>query len=171
MAARRGMPGDAFFLLVDGSDQTLHVFEKDRHLKVFYISTSSKGFGCEEGSNKTPIGYHKVEEWIGGEDPLGTVFKGRKPSGSLTYDQWACQVPEDLILSRILRLRGLDPGVNVGPGVDTFDRYVYIHGTNHEARLGTEASAGCIRMANQDISDLYELTRDTETWVWIGETL
>jgi L,D-transpeptidase YbiS len=38
---------------------------------------------------------------------------------------------------------------------NTFSRYIYIHGTNAESRLGLPASEGCVRMNNLDVIDLY----------------
>jgi lipoprotein-anchoring transpeptidase ErfK/SrfK len=72
----------------------------------------------------------------------------------------------NLITSRILWLRGLEPGVNAGGDIDTYSRYVYIHGTNHEDRLGTPQSAGCVLMANLDIIGLHEEVRIGDI-VWI----
>jgi lipoprotein-anchoring transpeptidase ErfK/SrfK len=36
------------------------------------------------------------------------------------------------------------------------DTLYRIHGTNEPQSIGTSVSAGCIRMTNQDITDLYE---------------
>ena len=63
----------------------------------------------------------------------------------------------NLITSRILRLKGLEDGVNRGEEVDTYNRYVYIHGTNHESNLGRPASSGCLQMSNQCIIELFNL--------------
>jgi hypothetical protein len=49
--------------------------------------------------------------------------------------------------------------VNRGGDVDTYDRYVYIHGTNHEDRIGEPLSAGCVLMHNLDIIELYDEVR------------
>lgn len=57
----------------------------------------------------------------------------------------------DHVQTRILWLAGLDPG-----NANTYERYIYIHGTNAESRLGTPASFGCVRMANEDVIDLYD---------------
>ena len=74
---------------------------------------------------------------------------------------------ENLITTRILWLRGLEPGVNQGGEVDSHDRYIYIHGTNHEDRIGTPQSAGCILMRNLDIIALFDEVRVGDQ-VWIG---
>jgi lipoprotein-anchoring transpeptidase ErfK/SrfK len=97
------------------------------------------------------------------------VFKARVPTG-----RHFSEIPDgeaysrNLITSRILWLRGLEPGVNLGGNVDTFSRYVYIHGTQREDRIGEPISAGCILMRNGDIIELYEEVRVGDL-VWIGD--
>jgi lipoprotein-anchoring transpeptidase ErfK/SrfK len=66
-------------------------------------------------------------------------------------------VKEDLILTRVLTLRGEEPGKNKGGDVDSFDRNIYIHGTNDEEKIGTPASHGCVRLTNDDVITLYEM--------------
>jgi UDP-N-acetylmuramate--alanine ligase len=117
------------------------------------VSTSAFGVGGAEGSYRTPPGFHRVREMIGAGAPAGTVYVGRAPTG----ETWqGADTPDDLILTRILTLEGLEPGVNQGVGCDSLARYIYIHGTNHEQKLGTAASHGCIRMANRDVVDLFD---------------
>ncbi len=87
---------------------------------------------------------------------IGTVFKGRKPTGKYYWDYEKTGQRNNLITTRILRLKGLETGINQGPGLDTYKRYVYIHGTNHEEVIGHPASAGCILMRNREIIELYE---------------
>ena len=84
------------------------------------------------------------------------VFISRKPTGKCYTDYEHPEEPQNLITTRILRLRGLEAGINQGPKCDTYDRYVYIHGTNREASIGRPASAGCILMRNQEVIELYE---------------
>ena len=68
----------------------------------------------------------------------------------------------DLITTRILRLEGLEPGINKGKGIDSFKRCIYIHGTPEEWLIGRPASHGCIRMKNGDVIGLFDLVkRDT----------
>jgi lipoprotein-anchoring transpeptidase ErfK/SrfK len=59
--------------------------------------------------------------------------------------------------SRILWLSGLESGINSGPGVDSYSRYIYIHGTHEEGLIGQKASHGCIRMFNNDVVYLYDI--------------
>jgi len=96
------------------------------------------------------------------------VFRSRRATGErLAPEAWRGGGRTDLILSRILRLRGLEPGRNAGPGCDSYARYIYIHGTNQEHRLGRPASHGCIRMSNRDVADVFARTRGRHTWCLI----
>ena len=99
---------------------------------------------------------------------MGMVFEGRKPIG-LKYSE--CDEEKrskNLITTRILRLRGLQSGVNKGVGVDSFDRYIYIHGTNHEDRRGKPSSSGCLQLSNTDVLELYSKVIDG-IHLWIEE--
>ena len=118
-----------------------------KNLAVYPVSTSRFGLGSREGSFKTPTGRFRVAEKIGADMPSGTVFKSRRPVKATK------KMPrdEDLVMTRILWLDGLDPG-----NVNTHDRFIYIHGTNHEEQIGEPASHGCIRMRNADLLDLFE---------------
>ena len=115
---------------------------------TYPVSTSSLGVGMDEGSMKTPTGRFRIAEKIGNGMPLGTVFKSRKPvrvTKRLMQD-------EDLVMTRILWLDGLDP-----QNANTHSRFIYIHGTNHEEVIGQPASHGCIRMRRADLLELFEL--------------
>lgn len=143
---------------------TLQLHDRGKLVKTYPISTSRRPPSNVKGSLGTPRGLHEIAERIGGEQPIGMVFKARVPTG-----RHYREVPGDdpnLVTSRILWLRGLEPGINRGGDVDTYDRYVYIHGTNHEDRIGEPLSAGCVVMRNPDIVDLYELVRAGD-WVWM----
>jgi len=144
-------------LVVDVRRQRLGLLEDGALLAEYPISTASAGIGGLEGSFRTPPGWHRIHARIGGGAEAGTVFKGRVPTGA----QWLGEPGgEDLILARILTLEGLEPGVNQGPGVDSLERYIYIHGTNHPDLLGRPASHGCVRMACGDVMDLFERVRE-----------
>ena len=114
----------------------------------------------------TPRGLHEIAERIGAGQPPGMVFDSRAPTGRHFSELSEEKADTNLITSRILWLRGLEPGVNLGGDVDTYGRYVYIHGTNCEERIGEPMSAGCILMRNLDIIELYEEVRAGD-WVWI----
>ncbi len=128
-------------------EQELRLVEGDQVVAAFPVSTSKFGIGSEEGSFKTPCGRFRVAERIGDGMPEGTIFRSREPIG-----QWDPSVsePGDLVLSRILWLEGLEAG-----NANTKDRYIYIHGTNHEGEIGQPASIGCVRMRNADVVTLF----------------
>jgi lipoprotein-anchoring transpeptidase ErfK/SrfK len=131
--------------------QKLELWEKGKRRRTFPVSTSRFGLGTEEGSLKTPLGRFKIAEKIGHDQPSGTIFRGRVPlkPGDPPPDT------EDWITSRILWLDGLDPGNS-----NTRDRYIYIHGTRHEDKMGIPDSHGCIRMRNADVIELFQLVHE-----------
>ena len=82
---------------------------------------------------------------------------GRHAFKDKLSDLGYADVTDDVVQSRIIWLSGMEEGINQGPGVDSFDRYIYIHGTPEEWLLGQKASKGCIRMANSDVIELFDL--------------
>ncbi len=143
----------ARLLLVDVEHQRVHLLEHGAVAFTAAGSTSSRGVGGEEGSNRTPLGWHRIHARIGDGAEPGAVFKSREPTGEV----WRGETREDeLITTRILWLDGLEPGVNRGPGCDSLERYIYLHGTNHESKLGEPASSGCIRMSNAEVAALFD---------------
>ena len=134
--------------------QEVLLIDNGRAVKRYRCSTAAAGAGNVMDSGMTPLGWHQVGAKIGGELEMGAVLKDRKWTGEV----WSAgeQTEKDLILSRILRLEGLEDGKNRGGDVDTWSRYIYIHGTNQVEVLGQPASAGCIRLDPQEVIDLYE---------------
>src|SRR5450432_2003823 len=128
-------------------DQRLELVAGDSVLSSYPISTSRFGLGSEVGSMKTPLGKFKIGEKIGADVPSGTVFRSRIPLAPAE----APLPSDDLVLSRILWLDGLEEH-----NANTRDRFIYIHGTNHEEAIGTQASHGCIRMKNDDLIALFD---------------
>jgi len=164
-AMRRGLSRQGWLLVVDASTQAMFALCSGRLESEHLISTSGRGLGEEEDSYRTPRGIHEVADQIGDKQPPGAVFKSRVPTGFvLGADEWKANSEEDMILTRILRLRGMEPGINRGPGIDSYDRNIYIHGTNQEQLLGTPASHGCIRMANLEIVRLFDQIRNEPAW-------
>lgn len=156
------------WLFVNASQQILTVMRGLNPLKSYAISTAKNGLGCEQDSYKTPFGLHKVEQKIGGECKLGELIKTREPTGCIaTISRSQIPTGKDLITTRIIWLKGLESDVNCGDGVDSFNRYIYIHGTHEEGLLGLPVSKGCIRMSNQNVAELYDVVTD-KTLVWIG---
>ena len=137
--------------------QIIALFINGKSDKVYQMSSSKNPPSCIEGSLGTPWGLHQVSEKIGWRQPVGMVFEGREPIG-LKYSECSPEKQQkNLITTRILRLVGLEEGINRGGSVDSFARYIYIHGTNHEENLGRPASSGCLQVANLDAVELFDL--------------
>ena len=96
---------------------------------------------------KTPLGKFRIGEKIGTDVPSGTIFKSRRHS----TPRRRAAADDDLVMTRILWLDGLEQR-----NANTHDRYIYIHGTNHEEEIGLPASHGCIRMRNADLIELFD---------------
>src|SRR6516162_441395 len=133
-------------------DQRLTLMRDGEQLRSYPISSSRFGIGTEEGSNKTPLGNFRIAEKIGHGAAPGTIFKYRIPLGPND------PLPEtqDFVTTRILWLDGLDE-VNA----NTRGRFIYIHGTKHEEKIGRPDSCGCIRMRNADVIELFDLVNET----------
>ena len=158
---RLGIKPAERLLFVRIATQTLQFYRSGELVRALVVSTSLKPPSNIADSLGTPRGLHVVAERFGGEQPIGMVFKGRRPTGRHFSEHTD---DGNLITSRILWLRGLEPGVNVGNdiegrAVDSYARYIYIHGTNREEHLGQPQSAGCVLMANLDIIALHEEVR------------
>lgn len=132
------------------------------------ISTSRAEPSCVPDSLGTPRGLHQIAEKIGAGEPIGTVFKGRTPLGFVWQNAPEPLRDENLITSRILWLDGLEAGKNRGAGCDTHSRYVYIHGTNQEGKIGTRNSHGCVLLRNADMLSVFDAA-PTGAFVWIGD--
>ncbi|PXX91113.1 L,D-transpeptidase [Marinobacter vulgaris] len=143
---------------IDLVTQTLTLFPQDTSSPMFYpVSTALNGPGERQSSGCTPRGRHYIRAMIGGGETQNTVFIARRPTGEVYSAKLAQTFPErDWILSRILWLCGLESGKNRGPGVDSFRRFIYIHGTPDTEPMGVPRSHGCIRMRNTDVIDLYD---------------
>ena len=172
---RNGIRPTRYALVVSVTEQRMELFERSRRQsrearfpgyefrRRFVVSTSRFGTGQVLHSNQTPLGLHRIAKKVGGGHPIGTVFKTRRPIG-LTWQGHAGAG----IVHRILWLEGLEPGFNRGDKVDTFERYVYIHGFGDETTLGRPQSHGCVHLSAADLVPLYEKL-PTGTLVWIGE--
>ena len=149
------------WLLVDSETQTLALIREGAIDCQYGISTSKYGLGCEQDSFKTPIGAHLIAKKIGSQCQLNEILNAREATGECAeIISKAEESSQDLVLTRVLWLRGLEPDKNLGEGVDSFDRYIYIHGTQEEGLIGTPASHGCIRMLNKDVIRLYDIVEE-----------
>jgi hypothetical protein len=161
-------PG-AVWIRISLARQCLELLEDGRLLRRYAVSTALNGPGECEGSGCTPRGWHEIRAKIGAGCAPGTVFVGRRPTGEIYSAALAAGQPgRDWILTRILWLRGLEPGRNRHGAVDTMRRYIYLHGSPDGAPMGVPHSHGCVRMRNADILDLFERVRPGAR-VWIQE--
>lgn len=143
-------------VFVNIHEQRLYLLQSLNILAAYPVSTSRYGTGNRVDSYKTPLGVHRIAEKIGDDCQSGEIIRARKPTGKLAaVITEPRRGEEDIITTRVLWLEGLEPGVNLGPGVDSHERYIYIHGTPEEGLIGQPASIGCIRMKNADVIDLF----------------
>ncbi len=139
------------------ADQCLYGFAAGRLCLRLPVSTALNGPGEQQGSGCTPRGRHQVRAKIGADLPAGAVLVGRRWTGEVWSAELAAQHPQrDWILTRILWLSGCEPGRNRLGAVDTFRRYIYLHGTPDSEPMGEARSHGCIRLRNADLLTLFE---------------
>ncbi|KRU21237.1 L,D-transpeptidase [Psychrobacter sp. C 20.9] len=148
-------------LVINIAKQTLKMHKQQAEVTEYTVSTAKNGFGSQQDSGCTPLGQHIIAKKIGGSEPMNAVFVGRVPTGEVYDAALSTLHPKrDWILSRILWLSGLEEGSNKGSnsqgGCDTYERYIYIHGTPDTEPMGIPLSHGCIRMRNTDIVELFE---------------
>jgi hypothetical protein len=149
------------YLYISVKHQKMYLIENGITVKTYPISTAKKGIGSHQNSNKTPPGLHTVKRKIGEEVPLGGILEAREFNGKVAEiitDQR--KADGDYVTTRILWLDGEEIGLNKGRNVDSYNRYIYIHGTPEEGYIGQPASHGCIRMKNTDVMELYDLVEE-----------
>ena len=148
-------------IIVDISEQRLYLYNNDNLVQSFQVSTSKYGEGQIENSFKTPLGLHEIKEKIGDKAPINTIFTARENTNKRAEIQInPNDTEDDFVTSRILWLDGLENGINRGVGVDSYSRYIYIHGTHEEGLIGQKASHGCIRMFNNDVIELFDMVSE-----------
>ncbi len=159
------------YIEVNISQQTLTVYDElaNTVMKTL-VSTARNGSGEIQNSNCTPRGWHQIRAKIGKDAPENTVFRGRRPTGEIYSTQLKREFPHrrDWILTRILWLSGLETGINRYGNVDTMKRYIYIHGCPDEDPMGVASSAGCIKMRNQNVLELFDMV-EPGTLVYLRE--
>jgi lipoprotein-anchoring transpeptidase ErfK/SrfK len=142
-------------IFIDSREQRLYRFDIEAEYNCSYpVSTAVNGMGNRLDSFKTPIGTHRIRQKIGGGESRGMIFEAREPLGKIASS--LDNREKDEITSRILWLDGLQQGIKKGGVYDTYSRYIYIHGTSDEKRIGEPVSAGCIRMKNDDVIELFD---------------
>jgi len=165
---RLGIKPTARILVVRLQAQTLQFYRDGGLVRAYAVSTGLRPPSNVRHSLGTPCGLHEIAERIGAGQPPGMVFVARVPTGRHFNEFSEEENRANLVTTRILWLRGLEPGVNRDGDLDTYSRYIYLHGTNHEEKIGQPASAGCILLRNLEIIELYDEVR-TGDQVWIGD--
>tara|TARA_Y100001968_G_scaffold136783_1_gene124948 strand:- start:187 stop:849 length:663 start_codon:yes stop_codon:yes gene_type:complete len=148
-------------IVIDISEQRLYLVQNKLVLKSYPISSSKFGEGSIENSFKTPLGMHRIKEKIGEDVEENSIFISRvdtQKKANIIKDTFDSD--NDFVTSRILWLDGMEEGKNKGQGIDSYDRYIYIHGTQEEGLIGTKASHGCIRMFNNDVIELFKQVQE-----------
>lgn len=143
-------------ILICIKEQKLMLIQDNYKIAEYAISTSKFGIGNKIGSNMTPLGYHVIKEKIGDNIPKDSIFRNDKFTKEIATINNKSSFDEDLITTRIIKLDGLQKGINQGGDIDSFKRGIWIHGTPEECHIGSPASHGCIRMKNDDIISLFD---------------
>ncbi|MGC6490681.1 MAG: L,D-transpeptidase family protein [Flavobacteriales bacterium] len=154
----RNVKGETYdeILYVSVKNQMLYHIKKNKVVNQYPVSTAKKGVGNLIGSEKTPLGLHSIKEKYGSNTPENGRMIGRVYYGQIaTIYMDTTSSKTDDITSRILWLEGLENGLNKGGNIDSYMRYIYIHGTSEEGKIGTPVSHGCIRMLNKDVIELF----------------
>ena len=163
-----GLKPTSRLIVVSIARQLLGFYQDGALAKSYVVSTSLRPPSNVKDSLGTPRGLHEIAEKFGADAPPGIVFKGRVSLGKHFSELDEELQAKNLCTTRILWLNGLEPGTNSGGNVDSHDRYIYIHGTNHEDRLGKPASSGCVQMSNLAIIELFDQVRVRDQ-VWIED--
>ena len=143
-------------LFVSVKEQMMYHIVENTIVKEYLVSTAKKGVGNQKNSDMTPHGLHYIKEKYGSKTPQNGRMIGREFYGQIaTIHSDTTSSKTDDITSRILWLSGMEKDINIGGNVDSYNRYIYIHGTSEEGKIGTPASHGCVRMLNTDIIELY----------------
>jgi len=151
---------DNLSIEIDISLQRLYLLDNSTIISSYPISSSKYGEGSKQNSFKTPLGSHMIKEMIGDQVPKNTIFISRintQREAKIIHDQENSD--NDYVTTRIMWLDGLEDGKNKGKGVDSYNRYIYIHGTHEEGLIGQKASHGCIRMFNSDVIELFNVVK------------
>jgi len=146
------------YIKISISKQQLLLFDGENIVRKYSVSTAKNGTGERKNSECTPLGEHIIAEKIGHDAKQNSVFVGRVETNELYDLKMRDLYPDrDWILTRILWLSGTEEGKNKGNDVDSYNRYIYIHGSPEDTKMGKPGSRGCIRMCNSDVIELFKL--------------
>jgi hypothetical protein len=149
------------YMYISIKHQRLYLIENDSTIRKYPISTAKKGVGNKMNSLKTPSGLHTIKRKLGDEVPPGGILEARVYNGKIAEILTDKKKANgDFVTTRIMWLEGEEPGINKGRNIDSYNRFIYIHGTPEEGFIGQPASHGCIRMKNNDVMELYELIEE-----------
>lgn len=151
-----GIPVLKHALVASISEQSLWHFSDEKLVAFYKISTSRAAPSCVKDSLGTPDGLFSIVEKIGDGERPGTVFKARVSTRKHFSETPEHAAGKNLITSRILRIQGEEIGHNRGGNVDTYSRFVYIHGTNHPERIGSPDSHGCLLLSDENVIELFD---------------
>ena len=151
----------------DISKQRLFLLDNMKIVRSYPISSSKYGEGSTQNSFKTHLGNHVIREMIGNNAIKNTIFTSRintNRQAEIIHDE--AKSDNDYVTTRIMWLDGQEEGKNKGKGVDSYQRYIYIHGTHEEGLIGQKASHGCIRMFNSDVIELFnDVKKGTKVYI------
>ena len=120
--------------------QAIFVSLSECHLYFYVDGKVVKDYACTPGMSgyETPSGDWTLE------------YKDAAPTWYNPGSDWAKSMPDTIApgASNPLGLRAL--ALSCGGGI-------YIHGTTNYGQLGTAASHGCIRLANENVVELFDL--------------
>jgi lipoprotein-anchoring transpeptidase ErfK/SrfK len=159
-------------LIISVKDQKAYFYANHSLINIYEISTATKGTGQLSGSDQTPLGEHIVYEKDAANTPYAGRLVGRKYDGHITTIYYDKSSPSQIyITTRVIRIMGLEQGYNKGKNkngqvVDTYERFIYLQGSNIDGRLGTPSSGGSIHFSNLDIMRLFDMI-DLKTHVII----
>lgn len=165
-------PTEHVLLVSLGEKKLLHARRREgesewAEMAAWTCASGKNPPSCRSGSEGTPWGLHVVEEKIGDGAPAGMVFIGREATGERYWERSDYGPDQRMfVTTRILRLRGLEPGLNAGPGVDSYERYIYLHGTTKPERFPENLSAGCLILLDEPLVALYDaVPAGTHLWI------
>ncbi|MGU9977122.1 MAG: L,D-transpeptidase family protein [Candidatus Oxydemutatoraceae bacterium WSBS_2016_MAG_OTU14] len=148
------------YALISIRQQALYLFRNAHLITTFPVSTSRYGVGSRPHSFRTPSGLHRVYKKIGNSSPQFMRFVGRNEQHKAQLNPLPTISYEDAICTRILWLERLPFNRHWRKLLDSKKRYIYIHGTIDEKRIGRVASRGCIRMRNDDVCKAFSILQE-----------
>jgi lipoprotein-anchoring transpeptidase ErfK/SrfK len=132
-------------IVVDPANHFLYSVQKDGQAVQYEVGVGKEGYGWSGVA--TVHDKHEWPDWYPTRDILGRKPEIRQYMVRLQSGYGMHGGPDNPLGARALYLwQGK---------VDTLYR---IHGTNEPESIGHDVSAGCIRMRNEDVIDLYERT-------------